>query len=270
MKKLASLLLVAMLAATMIAPVAAADTTDVLMGTPVVDGELDEIYTQSATQTLGNPAFYKWDWDGDVDMSATSYFLWDDDYLYVAVVVTDSDVISIGADIYADNPTNWQADATELWFDEGAGKWKTHGEGTGLTFFVQNVDGTPSFESADCKYATSETADGYIVEYAMPVANLEVGGTINMSMQVNDMVTHDSHPGTGYASGSQAADITLTFSDEEVSYPEPETEAPAETEAEVVDAAVEAPAAPQTFDAGIVAAVAAIVSAAGYAVSKKR
>ena len=259
-----------MLAATMIAPVAAADTTDVLMGTPVVDGELDEIYTQSATQTLGNPAFYKWDWDGDVDMSATSYFLWDDDYLYVAVVVTDSDVISIGADIYADNPTNWQADATELWFDEGAGKWKTHGEGTGLTFFVQNVDGTPSFESADCKYATSETADGYIVEYAMPVANLEVGGTINMSMQVNDMVTHDSHPGTGYASGSQAADITLTFSDEEVSYPEPETEAPAETEAEVVDAAVEAPAAPQTFDAGIVAAVAAIVSAAGYTLTKKR
>jgi len=33
---------------------------------------------------------------------------------------------------------------------------------------------------------------------------------------------------------------------------------------------VEAPAAPQTFDAGIIAAVAAIVSAAGYTVSKKR
>lgn len=47
-----------------------------------------------------------------------------------------------------------------------------------------------------------------------------------------------------------------------------------ETEAEVIDAAAEeAPAAttaPATFDAGIVAAVAAIVSAAGYAVSKKR
>lgn len=42
-----------------------------------------------------------------------------------------------------------------------------------------------------------------------------------------------------------------------------------ETEAEVVDTVVEAPAAPQTFDAGVIAAVAAVVSLAGYAVSKK-
>ena len=46
-------------------------------------------------------------------------------------------------------------------------------------------------------------------------------------------------------------------------------EAP-ETEAEVVDTVVDTPAAPQTFDAGVIAAVAAIVSAAGYAISKKR
>ena len=44
----------------------------------------------------------------------------------------------------------------------------------------------------------------------------------------------------------------------------PETEA--ETEAEVVE---DTAAAPQTFDAGVIAAVAAIVSAAGYAISKK-
>lgn len=50
-------------------------------------------------------------------------------------------------------------------------------------------------------------------------------------------------------------------------------EAPApETEPETVEAAAEetTAAAPQTFDMGIVAAVAAVVSAAGYAVSKKR
>ena len=41
-------------------------------------------------------------------------------------------------------------------------------------------------------------------------------------------------------------------------------------EAEVVDIAAETTVvAPKTFDAGIIAAVAAIVSAAGYAVSKK-
>ncbi len=50
----------------------------------------------------------------------------------------------------------------------------------------------------------------------------------------------------------------------------PEKVVAVETEAEVVDTAVEAGAAPATFDMGIVAAVAAIVSAAGYAISKKR
>jgi len=57
----------------------------------------------------------------------------------------------------------------------------------------------------------------------------------------------------------------------------PETEAPAVEEPETVAPETEAPAvetpaedAPQTFDAGIIAAAAAIVSAAGYALSKKR
>ena len=53
---------------------------------------------------------------------------------------------------------------------------------------------------------------------------------------------------------------------ETIVLPDPEPETEAETVAEVV----EAPAAPQTFDAGIIAAVAAIVAAAGYTVSKKR
>ena len=261
MKKLASLLMAGLLAVAMIAP-AAADSTKVLNGTPVVDGELDEIYLQSAEQTLGNPAFYKWGFEGEADLAAKAYFLLDADYLYVAVEVTDDDVISIGADIYAENPANWQADAAELWFDEGSGKWKTHAEATGLNFRAEAVAnaGTPSFDNADCLYAVSETADGYIVEYAMPVANLKAGGTIKTTLQVNDMVTYDAHPGTGYASGSQNADIELTFDAESVVYPEPETVA------EVVEEA----AAPQTFDAGVIAAVAAIVSAAGYAVSKKR
>ena len=67
----------------------------------------------------------------------------------------------------------------------------------------------------------------------------------------------------------------------ETAAPEAETEATVETEATETEAAettaeetVEAPAetteAPQTFDAGVIAAVAAVVSAAGYAISKKR
>ena len=263
MKKLASLLMAGLLAVAMIAPVAA-DSTKVLNGTPVVDGQLDEIYLQSAVQTLGDP-FHWWDFTaGEEDMTAQAYFLWDDEYLYVAVDVDDPEVISVGAAVYEANPQNWQAEATELWFDEGNGKWKTHAEATGLTFFVQGVNGEPTFTSEDCQYAVSLTDDGYITEYAMPVANLKAGGTISTTLQVNDLASCEVHPGTGYASGSQDANIVLTFDAEQVVLPEPETEA------EVVEIAEEAAAAPQTFDAGVIAAVAAIVSAAGYAISKKR
>ncbi len=43
-----------------------------------------------------------------------------------------------------------------------------------------------------------------------------------------------------------------------------------ETVAEVVDGAADVTVAPQTFDVGVIAAVAAVVSAAGYALTKKR
>ena len=68
-----------------------------------------------------------------------------------------------------------------------------------------------------------------------------------------------------------AAEETEAPAAEETTAPA-ETEAPAE-ETEAAEETVETPAettAPQTFDMGVVAAVAAAVSAAGYAVSKKR
>jgi len=98
----------------MIAPASAADTTDVLNGTPVVDGQMDDIYLQSAVQTLGAP-FHWWDFTpGKEDMSAKAYFLGDSDYLYVLVDVDDTEVISVGAAVYEANPINWQAEAAEL------------------------------------------------------------------------------------------------------------------------------------------------------------
>ncbi len=260
MKKLASLILAGLLTVAMIAPVAA-DSTDILKGTPEIDGVLDEIYLQSASQALQNPAFYAWGDSGEADMDATSYFLWDDNYLYVCTVVTDDDVVDVGAACYEANPTNWQADAVEAWYNEGNGIFKSHADAYGNTFFVQANPGEPTFTNADLKSAAELTDDGYIIEYAMPFANLGDGETFSFSLQVNDISTEDH--ANGYASGLQTADIEMTMSGTEVTYPEPETEAP------VVDEVVEVTA-PATFDAGIIAAVAAIVSAAGYAISKKR
>jgi len=81
--------------------------------------------------------------------------------------------------------------------------------------------------------------------------------------ETNAVVTIDAEALAGFSSGNNVEAEVLT---EVIELPDPEPETEAETVAEVV----EAPAAPQTFDAGIIAAVAAVVAAAGYAVSKKR
>ena len=75
----------------------------------------------------------------------------------------------------------------------------------------------------------------------------------------------------------QMSELVLTGTAGEAAPATAETEAAPETEAAETTAAeetVEAPAttteAPKTFDAGVIAAAAAVVSAAGYAISKKR
>ncbi len=264
MKKLASLLLVAMLAATMIAPVSAADN-GILKGTPELDGEIDEIYTQSAAYVVKEDlVHYAWgDYADELSYDATAYFLYDDAYLYVAIEIKDDTALECSK---ADK--NWQNDAAEMWFiDEGL-KHKIHASFDGNFFLGADADGQTAYDFDGAKAFSAETVDGYSIEVALPMNDLGADKSFTFSLQVNNITVADAS--VGYAVGSQAADYELTCVADEVSYPEPETEAPAETEAEVVDAAVEAPAAPQTFDAGIVAAVAAIVSAAGYTLTKKR
>ena len=108
-----------------------------------------------------------------------------------------------------------------------------------------------------------------IVEPGMPIGGLfcyldhteEGGGVTNAFGTFTDATAPDWGP-DGHA-------ITFVFADEAVEETEAETvvaeEAAAETTAEAADTVV----APKTFDAAIIAAVAAIVSAAGYAVAKK-
>lgn len=299
MKKALSLLLSAVLltAACAISTGAAAVSTDVFRGTPVIDGVLDEIYLQSASATIDNPGFHIWEnYAGEFDMTATAYYLWDDNYFYCCTVVTDNDVLDIGAARYEENPLNWQSEAVENWFDEGYGKWKTHADAYGHTFFAQNVNSDPPFDYTDeseCKHAATLTDTGYIVEYAFKLEDLSVGAWLLTSIQVNDQCTLNDGVGTGYASGSQNVEIELTFVADEAVAPEPEPEPeivetveepepepepePVEETVEIAEAeeimeepAPEPTTAPQTFDPVTATAVSAVVSLLGFQLTKKR
>ena len=107
---------------------------------------------------------------------------------------------------------------------------------------------------AGAKSVANYTDDGWCIEVALPMNDLAAGKEFSFTLQVNNCL--DDGAAAGSASGSQNADYAMKCVAEEVELP--------------VEEVVEEPAAPQTFDAGIVAAVAAIVSAAGYALSKKR
>ena len=190
---------------------APASAVTVLHGTPEIDGKLDDAYLQSGSLELENPGFYVWDGDEEQDETATVYYLWDEQNLYVIGVVKDNDVLDVGAERYEDQWDNWQADAVENWFNVGEGKWKTHADAYGHTFYAKDNGGgsEPPFDFEEVKYAAALTDDGYIVEYALPIPGLGVGAFVSTSVQVNDQCTLDDLYGTGYASGSQNADHPL-------------------------------------------------------------
>ena len=120
------------------------------------------------------------------------------------------------------------------------------------------------FEEADCLPQDAEIDDAE--EQAWIVKPSTNANKYTMFRYVSDGTSHGDVAELKFIAGTPAV---------------VETEAPVETEAEVVETEpevveTEAPAveekveAPQTFDVAVIAAVAAVVSAAGYAISKKR
>ena len=215
MKKLFAIALTAALCLLMMCAVSAEELeVYCLYGTPAVDGVLDEIYLESAHQTMENPGFFVWgDYAGEFDLKAEAYYLWDENYLYVCTIVTDDDVMDVGEDRYDADPANWQADAVENWFDESEGKWKTHADAFGHTFYAKNNGGggEPPFTNDKVVHAVVITDTGYVAEYALPMTENHEGGYISTSIQVNDQCVLDDGFGAGYASGSQDVEMFLEF-----------------------------------------------------------
>ncbi|MGI6744179.1 MAG: sugar-binding protein [Eubacteriales bacterium] len=277
MKRLLAITVAALIFAALLIPSFAEQKSgDVLKGTPILDGVLDEIYTQSATATLDSPNFYMWGDCEGTDTTGTVYYLWDENYLYVAVDVTDSTILpSVDEGV-------WQQDCAELWFTDEDLVFKVHASWDGDFFLGGDGDGTTAFDFDKSKHAEAKKPDGtgYIVEVALPLNNLAAGRTFDSSLQINDIITEDYQNGT--ASGSQTREFTYTLSAKEATPPvietePPETEPPApepapepEAPAPVAEPAPEAaaPAAQTGNSAAIV--ILAIAAAAGCAVIAKK
>ncbi len=270
MKKIFASILATALVATLSVAASAADFTasSALNNEIVVDGVKDLAYVSASvaidvieTEPAGGA-------------TGNAYMAWDNDYLYVFAEVTDEVLTSLDT-----HTSIWSNDSLEVYLnlsgEEGeitainaaqytAGPNYTAWAGGGL-HRDNNMDAS--------SFAWVETDAGYDIEFAIAWGDdytAAEGATFPFCLGINDDADGDgatrefhnfaaSAHGTAFSTADSTWD-NLTLSAEEYVEPEPETVA------EVVDEA----AAPATFDAGIIAAVAAVVSAAGYAISKKR
>ncbi|MDD4772986.1 MAG: hypothetical protein PHZ09_05205 [Eubacteriales bacterium] len=237
---------------------------DVKKGTPVVNGILDDIYLQSHSYatTIENPVYTAGaEYADAADTAAVSYFLWDDNYFYVCTTVTDSTLLSVGAEALNAADYTWQNDVCEMWWNVGGIESLVN-----LDAFGHRITGSPTVTGEE-GYIGQATRNGnsYTVEFAYPNAN-KAGDIFNYSTQINNILVADASQIV--CIGAQKAPYEFKLSAEEVTYPEPETEAPViESPAEAPK--TEAPAA-QTLDIAMITVAAMGAAALAFLKAKKK
>ena len=177
------------------APIIPSD--DVLMGTPSIDGALDKMYEYSYRLTVSGEehTFHTSSGgtkDGSHGDSATAYYLYDADHLYVCIVVKDDAVYSRGEEWAIDNiaALSWENDAVEarIYYEE-------LGEAKQANQYIFQCDAygyaTTNYLSMCEEPHTVETAiteDGYIVEFALPLSfGKTAGDEIGLTIEIDDL-----------------------------------------------------------------------------------
>lgn len=273
MKKLFTLIMAGLLTAAMIAPVSAAPgngsygEVPLYKGGITVDGQMDEAYSLA----LKIDASHDYNDAYATDTTADLYLLHDGEYLYILYDVKSA--FDIDPANY--NPANanandsYKGSGTELYFDWANDLTMVKLEGW-IDGQYWGSAGTVAADNekvyiADYKTTYDVAAKTYKMEWKLPMQGASIGDEVGFYVMVTsnkDMFNGEQETictTTPGLANNVSGFLNITISGNEVALPEPEPE--------VVE---EIAAAPQTFDAGVIAAVVAIVSAAGYAISKKR
>jgi len=205
---------------------------DCLRGTPdAIDGDLSDwdlgAMTPAVLDTREQLYSGQTTWDNPEDSSGEFYLLWDDENIYIAVVMKDDKLSQnkTGGDI-------WNADAIEIFFattNAVAGHEEHYQYGFDFkeqTWNWCNMDGAGQSAIDYLQVASTETPDGYICEAAieyrrMESLEFEVGNTIGfhpvfddtdiddgdreLQMTWTSREAHDQSLGYGYLVLSDAA-----------------------------------------------------------------
>ncbi|BAM47864.1 endo-1,4-beta-xylanase [Amphibacillus xylanus] len=182
-------------------------------GTPVIDGEIDDIWNEAPAlpinrfQTAHNGA------------TGEARVLWDNENLYVLVEVNDNGLDKSASDAH-------EQDSVEVFIDEQNTKAASYGDGHAQ--YRVNFDNEQSFNgdvSEDFESRTVVNGTNYLVEMRIPfkTTTLDSGQVIGFDVQINDAVNgsrnsvaiwSDYNSGMGWSDPSVFGELTLIAGNE--------------------------------------------------------
>lgn len=176
--------------------------TAILKGTPVFDGQVDDMYEESLTLSTGigeNAYASTSEWSND---HGNIYFLWDDSYLYICADIYDDSVCSRGDMYVAGNNPN-QNDNCEfrLCLNSGIEGAESSTIKLGIDAYGLRAYGTSAAEMEKTDYSKIQykttyrengANSGYVIEAAIPhtdggIFDLLTAGRLGFKLQLNDL-----------------------------------------------------------------------------------
>ena len=233
MKKLTAMLLCIVLVLSLATVAFAAEpATEILKGTPVVDGKMDALYEGSYTTTVDKSSVIWVPKEDTDDVKTTVRFLHDGEYLYVCAVVTgDSAIVDTGA-------ASWACDGIDVWFmtpeknvrskitlDAYAQPYDEDNKYIGAYENGLNIDLSKVEKAA----VRDEANKSYVVEAKIPVPFYsESEGTIGINVQLNNVYdptdTGDGTKNGGFYGAQYNNPHIIALSDVVAVEPQPDPE----------------------------------------------
>lgn len=178
-------------------------------GTPVIDGEADEIWNDTPALAISQ---YQMAFNG---ANGTAKALWDKKNLYVLIQVNDAQLDKGSANA-------WEQDSVEAFVDENNAKTTYYEEDDGQ--YRVNFENSASFNPASIEEgfesSVKVTGTSYTVEMKIPFKTIapEYGTEIGFDAQINDgkdgarqsAATWNDLTGNGYQDTSVYGTLTLT------------------------------------------------------------
>ncbi|MCD7958668.1 MAG: dockerin type I domain-containing protein [Ruminococcus sp.] len=146
-----------------------------------IDGVIDDAWANANTIDVNNYSMGS-------GTTGVSRMLWDEDYIYILTEVTDPILSNASANAY-------EQDTVEVFFDENNNKTSSYEEDDiqVRVSYIGDKTVTDGLSTDRFVSAASVTADGYLVEIAIPntLGNFSVDQIVGFDVQVNDDGTGD-------------------------------------------------------------------------------